>query len=635
MARANEAAQAYDAGCDGFSSNGTGPRQVMTIHIPETNLRRALAASRMRSIFMLLDGYRWIYAAAIFSLILSTLAQTTIWLLLAWFADSLLASIGVAGAAPVEMRDLAMLAGVFLTLAVVQAGFSFNSGRLAARAAEGVALRLRVALFDHIQWMSFRALDKQQTGDLLQRSTSDVDTIHQFYSEQALETGRILSLFVVNLAAIMVIHVPLALVSVATIPFTVVVSGLFFKRLERVYRQYQEQDSVLSTTMQESLTAVRVVRAFARQDHENQKFERDNLERFRLGRRMLTLYSLFWPCSDLLGGLQQVVGLVVGGLLVLDGEMSVGAYVAFAGILHQVIWPIRELGRLVIRYSSGVVSSRRVLEVIGQEREERDETLSPTGELRGELEFRHVGMRYDEGEAALQDISFRCGAGQTVALLGATGSGKTSLVNLLPRFYDYSEGSILLDGAELREYSRNWLRERIGIIEQEPFLFSRSIRENITIGVSREVTEEEVEKAARAAAVHEVILSFPKGYDTIVGERGVTLSGGQKQRLALARTLLRDPKILLLDDSTSSVDTETEAEIRAALNVLMKGRTTFIIAHRIQSLMLADLILVLEGGRIVQRGTHAELVNQAGIYRQVHDVQERLDEELEREVSHA
>ncbi len=607
----------------------------MTIHIPETNLRRALAASRMRAIFMLLDGFRWTYAAAIFSLILSTLAQTTIWLLLAWFADSLLASIGVAGAAPVEMRDLTLLAGVFLTLAVVQAGFSFNSGRLAARAAEGVALRLRVALFDHIQWMSFRALDKQQTGDLLQRSTSDVDTIHQFYSEQALETGRILSLFVVNLAAIMVIHVPLALVSVATIPFTVVVSGLFFKRLERVYRQYQEQDSVLSTTMQESLTAVRVVRAFARQEHENQKFERENLERFRLGRRMLTLYSLFWPCSDLLGGLQQVVGLVVGGLLVLDGEMSVGAYVAFTGILHQVIWPIRELGRLVIRYSSGVVSSRRVLEVIGEEREESVETLSPTDDLRGELEFRHVGMRYDEGEAALQDISFRCGAGQTVALLGATGSGKTSLVNLLPRFYDYSEGSILLDGVELREYSRNWLRERIGIIEQEPFLFSRSIRENITIGVSREVTEEEVEKAARAAAVHEVILSFPKGYDTIVEERGVTLSGGQKQRVALARTLLRDPRILLLDDSTSSVDTETEAEIRAALNVLMKGRTTFIIAHRIQSLMLADLILVLEGGRIVQRGTHAELVDQAGIYRQVHDVQERLDEELEREVSHA
>ena len=607
----------------------------MTIHIPETNLPRALAASRVRGIFMLLEGYRRDYAAAIVSLILSTLAQTTIWLLLAWFADSLLASIGIAGAAPVAMRDLLALAGVFLTLAVFQAAFSFNSGRLAARAAEGVALRLRVALFDHIQWMSFRALDKQQTGDLLQRSTSDVDAIRRFFSDQALEVGRILSLFVVNLAAIMVISAPLALISVATVPLTVIISGFFFTRLEKVYRQYQEQEAVLSTTMQESLTAVRVVRAFARQGHETDKFEKENLQRFRLGRRMLTMYSLFWPCSDVAGGLQHVVGLVVGGLFVLDGEISVGAYVAYVGMLHQVIWPIRELGRLIIHFSTGVVSSRRVLEVIGEEREAQDEGEGPDRKLRGDLIFRNVAMHYEEGEAALEDISFRCEAGQTIALLGATGSGKTTLVNLLPRFYDYSGGSILLDGVELNKYSRGWLREQIGIIEQEPFLFSRSIRENITIGVSRDVTEEEVFAAARAAAVHDVILSFPKGYDTVVGERGVTLSGGQKQRLALARTLLRDPAILLLDDTTSSVDTETEAEIRAALNVLMEGRTTFIIAHRIQSLMRADLILVLGQGRIVQRGNHEQLMGQPGIYRQVYEVQERIDEELEREVSHA
>ena len=607
----------------------------MTIHIPETSLPKALAASRMRSIFMLLDGYRRDYAAATISLILSTLAQTTIWLLLAWFADSLLASIGIAGAAPVAMRDLFTLAGVFLTLAVFQACFSFNSGRLAARAAEGVALRLRVALFDHIQWMSFGALDKQQTGDLLQRSTSDVDAIRRFFSDQALEVGRILSLFVVNLAAIMVIHAPLALISVATVPLTVIISGFFFKRLEKVYRQYQEQEAVLSTTMQESLTAVRVVRAFARQDHETDKFEKENLQRFRLGRRMLTMYSLFWPCSDMAGGLQHVVGLVVGGLFVLDGEISVGAYIAYVGMLHQVIWPIRELGRLIIHFSTGVVSARRVLEVIGEEREAQDEGERPDRKLRGDLIFRNVAMHYDEGEAALEDISFRCEAGQTIALLGATGSGKTTLVNLLPRFYDYSGGSILLDGVELKRLSRSWLREQIGIIEQEPFLFSRSIRENITIGVSRDVTDEEVFAAARAAAVHDVILTFPKGYDTVVGERGVTLSGGQKQRLALARTLLRDPAILLLDDTTSSVDTETEAEIRAALNVLMEGRTTFIIAHRIQSLMRADLILVLGQGRIVQRGNHEQLMGQPGIYRQVYEVQERIDEELEREVSHA
>ena len=222
-----------------------------------------------------------------------------------------------------------------------------------------------------------------------------------------------------------------------------------------------------------------------------------------------------------------------------------------------------------------------------------------------------------------------------VALLGSTGSGKTSLVNLLPRFYEYTGGSITVDGIELKDYARGFLREQIGAIEQEPFLFSRTIRENITFGVSRDVTDEEVEKAARAAAIHEVILSFPKGYDTLVGERGVTLSGGQKQRVALARTLLKNPCILILDDSTSSVDTETEAEIRTALKRLMENRTTFVIAHRVQSLMAADLILVLDKGRIVQRGTHDELVDQPGIYRRVYDVQARIEDELEREVASA
>jgi ATP-binding cassette subfamily B protein len=232
----------------------------------------------------------------------------------------------------------------------------------------------------------------------------------------------------------------------------------------------------------------------------------------------------------------------------------------------------------------------------------------------------------------LHDISFRCEPGQVVALLGATGSGKTSLVNLLPRFYEYTAGSLRLDGVELTRYTRRYLRSQIGIVEQEPFLFSRTIRENITYGVGREVPQSEIEGAARAAAVHDVIESFPDGYNTLVGEKGVTLSGGQKQRVAVARTLLKNPRILILDDSTSAVDTETEAEIRAALERLMEARTTFIIAHRIQSVMFADLILVLDRGRIIQKGTHAELLEQPGVYRQIYDIQTRIDAEVEREV---
>jgi ATP-binding cassette subfamily B protein len=253
--------------------------------------------------------------------------------------------------------------------------------------------------------------------------------------------------------------------------------------------------------------------------------------------------------------------------------------------------------------------------------------------LRGEVVFEEVAFAYSGEGRVLREISFRAEPGQTVALLGATGSGKSSLVNLLPRFYDYTGGSIRLDGIELRDLPRPYLRRQIGIVEQEPFLFSRSVRDNITYGVGRAVGAEEIEAAARAAAIHDVILSFPSGYDTLVGERGVTLSGGQKQRVAIARTLLKDPRILILDDSTSSVDPSTEAAIREALERLMVGRTTFLIAHRIQSVMQADLILVLEAGQIAQRGTHEELLAQAGIYRQIYEVQMRIDQEVDREVS--
>jgi ATP-binding cassette subfamily B protein len=276
-----------------------------------------------------------------------------------------------------------------------------------------------------------------------------------------------------------------------------------------------------------------------------------------------------------------------------------------------------------------------VAEIIREEREPLDEgSYRPNGPPKGELIFEGVGFAYpDGGGEVLEDINLHVLPGQVVALLGPTGSGKTSLVNLLPRFYDYTSGSLLLDGVELKAYPRRYLRQHVGIVEQEPFLFSRTIRENIAYGMAREVSPTEIEAAARAAAIHDVILSFPDGYDTLVGERGVTLSGGQKQRVAIARTLLMDPRILILDDSTSSVDTETEALIRSALERLMQGRTSFIIAHRVQSLMIADLILVLQGGRIVQRGSHADLVAEEGLYRQIHAAQTRIEVELGRELA--
>jgi ATP-binding cassette subfamily B protein len=340
-------------------------------------------------------------------------------------------------------------------------------------------------------------------------------------------------------------------------------------------------------------------------------------------------------------------GFFAGALMAINGTITVGTYLAYAGLVIWLIWPMRNLGRLIVQMSTGMVSFGRVAKVIAEDREPLDEGIyTPPDSIQGEIAFHDVGFAYADGGRGdgdgqvLHDISFHVEAGQSVALLGSTGSGKTTLVNLLPRFYEYSSGSLTLDGVELKDYPRHYLRQQIGIVEQEPFLFSRTVRENITYGVGRDVPDEEVEAAARASAIHDSIMTFPEGYNTLVGEKGVTLSGGQKQRVAIARTLLKDPCILILDDATSSVDTETETEIRGALEHLMQGRTTFVIAHRIQSLMDADQILVLDRGRIVQRGTHSELMTEkvpAGrnIYRRIYDMQARIEVELERELAGA
>jgi ATP-binding cassette subfamily B protein len=426
----------------------------------------------------------------------------------------------------------------------------------------------------------------------------------------------------------------LALISVIAVPFIVVTSIIFFRRLTKVYELYQEQEAVVSTVLQENLSGVRVVKAFARQDYERSKFEKENWEKFQRGRRLLLMHSLFWPISDIICATQLLSGYVIAALMVINGQITVGTYLAYAGMVVWLIWPMRNLGRLIVQTSTGMVSFGRVVDIIKEEREPLETgDYIPTSDIRGEIVFNGIRFEYDnEDTPVLQDISFVCHPGQAVALLGSTGSGKTSLMNLLPRFHEYTAGSITLDGVQLNRYPRNFLRKHIGIVEQEPFLFSRSIRENITYGVGRDVSQAEVEAAARAAAIHDVITSFPEGYDTLVGERGVTLSGGQKQRVAIARTLIKNPRILILDDSTSSVDTATEADIRSALEALMANRTTFIIAHRIQSVMSADLIVVLDKGRIVQKGTHAELVQQEGIYRQIFDIQTRIETELEKEI---
>ena len=574
-----------------------------------------------------MQGFRLKYSGAVICLGVAAAAKTLTYMLLRYFVDSYFVS-------QVRTYTLPVIAAGFLALAVAEGGFTFLSGVLSSQTAEGVTKRIRDFLYDHLQHLTFAYHSKTKTGELIERSTSDVDALRRFFSDQAISVGRIVLLFIINFIALLNLNVKLALISVIVVPLVLLVSIILFKQVSKAYESYQEQEAILSTTLQENLAGVRVVKAFSRQEYEMMKFEKDNWEKFIRGKRLLIMHSLFWPLSDILCGAQLLAGYLIAALMAIHGDITVGTYLAYSGMVIYIIYPLRNLGRIIVQTSTGLVSYGRVMDIIKECREPLEEgDHRPQGNVSGKIEFKDVKFEYEPDDHTLEDISFDVKPGQVIALLGSTGSGKSTLVNLLPRFFEYTSGQIMLDGVELNRYPRKYLRQQIGIVEQEPFLFSRTIRENITYGVGREVSDEEVESAARAAAIHDVILTFKDGYKTLVGERGVTLSGGQKQRVTIARTILKNPRILILDDSTSSVDTETEAEIRDALQNLMKDRTTFIIAHRIQSITEADLILVMDKGRIVQRGRHAALVKQPGIYQQIFNIQTRIEVELEKELS--
>ena len=593
----------------------------------DVNLSNTISKNRLLGLWRMMRGYRSLYIGATLTLAVATISRTGVSLVLRRFIDNVI----IAGNFGTE---LVTVIGLFIALALTQGGFTFVSGWMASKTAESITRRLRNYLFDHLQRLPYAYHAEAKTGDLISRSTSDVDAINRFFGEQAIGIGRILLMFIVNFIAILQLNTRLALISIVAMPFIIGVSIFFFSRVSQAYEAYQEQEAQLSNRLQENLTGVRVVKAFARQGHEIYKFDRENWKKFKLGKQLLMIHSLFWPISDLICGAQMLTAFFIGAIMALNGEITVGTYIAFASMVILIIWPLRGLGRLIVQTSTGLVSYDRVAEILKQEQEPLTTgDHLPDGEVDGEIIFKHVSFEYEKGYPVLEDINFTCNPGEVIALLGSTGSGKTSLVNLLPRFYDPTEGVITLDGVDLTRYPRKYLRSQIGIVEQEPFLFSRSIRENITYGVHRKVSESEVYQAAEFAAIHDVILTFPKGYDTLVGERGVTLSGGQKQRVAIARALLKNPRILILDDSTSSVDTETEGQIRSALNHLMENRTTFIIAHRIQSVMAADLILVFDKGKIVQQGTHQGLIQSGGMYRKIFDIQTRIEVELEKELS--
>ncbi|MDX1435528.1 MAG: ABC transporter ATP-binding protein [Anaerolineales bacterium] len=596
--------------------------------VPIYDLQGAVSENRLVGLWRLTEGFRLRYFSATFSIGMAALMKSSTYILLGLYIDRLLAE--------ERYELLPFVALAFVLIAMMEGLFTYLSGRLASQTAEGIALRLRNYLYDHFQRLTFAYHDITPTGDLIQRATSDVDAIRRFYAEQAIGFGRILLLFLVNFTAIMFLNWQLALFSIIIVPIITVLSVFFFKKIFAAYESYQEQDAVVSTVLQENLTGIRVVKSFARQNYEIDKFEAENREKYGRGRKLVLIHSAYWPLTDILAGGQMISGFLLAALMTINGTITIGTYVSYVGMVIWIIWPMRNLGRLIVQMSTASVSYGRVVTVIEEKREPLTAgSYTPTGNVKGEFRFDNVCFEYEEDDPVLKEINFEVPPGSVIALMGSTGSGKSSLVNLLPRFYEYTSGSLTLDGVELSRYPRRYLRSQIGIVEQEPFLFSRTIRQNITYGVEREVSDEEVRQAAEAAEIHEVILGFPKGYNTLVGERGVTLSGGQKQRVAIARALLKNPRILILDDATSSVDTETEARIRGALQRLMVNRTTFLIAHRVQTAMSADMILVLDKGRIVERGSHEQLIEDNGVYKRIFDLQARIEDELQEEIAAA
>ncbi|NIN63864.1 MAG: ATP-binding cassette domain-containing protein [Anaerolineae bacterium] len=503
--------------------------------------------------------------------------------------------------------------------ALVAALFTFVRGYLAAKASQGVAYDLRNALYMHIQRLSFSYHDRAQTGQLLTRATSDVELVRMFIGTGLLQLASALLMMIGSLILLFRINWQLTLMTLPVMLLVFGVFGLFAGRGRPLFIQVQQKLGRLNTVLQENLAGVRVVKAFARERWEGERFGLTNLELRDAGLRVGRMFAFVIPLIFTIANLGTLTVVWGGGYQVIADRLTIGELVAFQSYLMMTMFPMIMLGMIIMAVSQAGAGAERIFEILDTEVEVTDRPdAAELPPIEGRVEFENVTFRYfRDQEPVLNGVSFIAEPGQTVALFGATGSGKSTVINLIPRFYDVSEGRVTLDGRDVRDVTLESLRHQIGIVLQETVLFGGTIRENIAYG-RPDATEEEITAAAQAAEAHDFIMSFPDGYDTAVGERGVTLSGGQKQRIAIARALLVDPRILILDDSTSSVDMETEYRIQQALERLRGGRTSFVIAQRISTVQSADLVVVLDAGEVAAIGTHQELLERSPIYAEIY-----------------
>ena len=575
---------------------------------------------------------RLLYLGAILSVGLASLATISAPLVIRVTIDNIIGDEPLS--APLLIRNFVenidqrlWVPGIVLIVITTFRGiFMFLRGRLSAQASENIAQNIRDRVYDHIQHLPYRYHKGADTGDIMQRCTSDVDTIRRFLGVQLVEMGNSLFMVFFIIGIMLSADLRMTMISMIAVPIIFTFAIVFFLKVKKAFREADEAEAELTTVLQENLTGIRVVRAFANQSYEIDRFdEKNRVNRDKLY-HLIWLLACYWSASDFLAFLQIGLVLVSGAYFTAQGEITMGTMVLFSTYIGMLVWPVRQLGRILTDMGKALVAAERLQEIFDEPKENLVEN-NQQPPITGQIIFEGVSFGYEPGQPVLENLSFSVEAGQTVALLGHTGSGKSSLVHLLARLYDYEGGSITIDGVELRTIDKKWMRKHVAVVSQEPFLFAKTIRENITLA-SGEVSDEELYAICQQAAVHDVILNFDQGYETLVGERGVSVSGGQRQRIAIARALITHSPIVIFDDSLSAVDTETDVAIRNALEKRSHRATTFLISHRVTSLSGADLILVLDHGKIVQRGTHEELMGMDGPYARIWEIQNTLEAEM-------
>ena len=605
---------------------------------------------KFRIIFRFLKGnIRFFVGTLVFS-VLFTACNALIPQIVKYTADHILVMDGIPDG--LSVRQTLLLAAILVGVSAICSGvFNYLSKMCLAKGSENFLKSIRDTLYHHTQYLPFSWHVKHQTGEIIQRCTSDVEVIRNFVCRQLPEVFRICFLIILYLGIMFSMNVPITLAAAAFFPVIIGYSAFFYSRIGKRFQDADEAEGALSSTVQENLTGVRVVRAFGREKYEIDRFDKKNNAYSDLWVYLGKLMSVFWASGDLITNLQVLTVMVMGVVFAVQGKITLGEFMAFISYNASLTWPVRSLGRIISDMSKAGVSMERVAYILEAEEEDAEDaqamkawntasarnTKSTDGyvekmdsnnkpDLTGDICFHNVSFAYSPDHPILKNINFTIPAGSTFAILGTTGSGKSTLVHLLNRLYDLPEGcgSITIGGTDIRHIDRQYLRQNIGMVLQEPFLFSRTIRENIGITKER-LLDEEIRHAAEIACVDESIQHFTDGYDTIVGERGVTLSGGQKQRVAIARMLMKQAPVLVFDDSLSAVDTETDNKIRKELKKEMEKATVIMISHRITSLMQADCIIVMDKGEIQQMGTHDQLIHQPGPYRDIYEIQMNSD----------